>query len=400
MQKMPAMGTKWLGTSMAVAASAALVACGGGGGADAPQGTLRLALTDAPACYEKVLVTVEKVRVHGGDAAESDSGWTDIVPPNGPLQVDLLNLTNGALADLGSAQVDAGSYKQLRLVLAENTASAPLANAVQPVGGTLQPLKTPSAQQSGLKIKGDFTVAADTTTDMVLDFDACKSVVVAGASGQYILKPVVTLTPKFATAIEGYVATTLPLNATSVSAQKDGVVVRSTVPDAQGKFVLSYLPSGSYNVVISADARATAVISNVPIEATATPSVVLNGTATAFDPPASAMHSVSGSVTAAAKGNASSPTLVTDATVTATQKVGAATVQVASTPVDFDLATYTFKLPAAAPQLATYASSGLSFSAQAAAAGKYTLQASAPGRATLQKSVDVGAGAATADFTY
>ena len=59
---------------LAVAASAALVACGGGGdGGVAPApatGTLRVALTDAPNCrvgnddLDKVYVTVERVRVH------------------------------------------------------------------------------------------------------------------------------------------------------------------------------------------------------------------------------------------------------------------------------------------------------------------------------------------------
>src|SRR5205085_12571916 len=130
------------------------------------QGTLQMSLTDAPACYESVLVTVEKVRVHMNDdtsAADTDAGWKDIVPAKGPVQVDLLNLTNGQIADLGSAQVDAGTYKQVRLVLAENTAANPLRNAVRPAGGSLVPLKTPSAQQSGLKIKGDIAVAAGAT---------------------------------------------------------------------------------------------------------------------------------------------------------------------------------------------------------------------------------------------
>lgn len=44
-----------------------LAACGGGGSGsdDAGAGTLRVSLTDAPACgYDSVHVTVEKLRVH------------------------------------------------------------------------------------------------------------------------------------------------------------------------------------------------------------------------------------------------------------------------------------------------------------------------------------------------
>ncbi|MGN5477302.1 DUF4382 domain-containing protein [Cupriavidus basilensis] len=47
-----------------------------------------------------------------------------------------------------------------------------------PTGGTEQALlDTPSAVQSGIKINRPFTVAANTLSDLVLDFDACKSVV-------------------------------------------------------------------------------------------------------------------------------------------------------------------------------------------------------------------------------
>ena len=106
------------------------------------------------------------------------------------------------------------------------------------------------------------------------------------------------------------------------------------------------------------------------------------------------MNTVTGVITA---GAAATP--VTDATVTATQAV-AGSITVTSTPVDFDLATYTMRLPAAAPVLAPYSAAALTFAPQSAVAGKYALKASAPGRSTLQKNVDVGTGAATADFAY
>ena len=71
-----------------------LAACGGGDG-DSPftagTGTLRLALTDAPACgYDSVNVTIDRVRVHtSSSAGESDAGWHDIVLSE-PRRVDLL----------------------------------------------------------------------------------------------------------------------------------------------------------------------------------------------------------------------------------------------------------------------------------------------------------------------
>ena len=379
-----------------IVSAAVLAACGGGGGgggSDPGQGTLSMAITDAPPCYRSVKVTVEKVRVQkSATASESDGGWQDIVPAGGPVTIDLLDLTNGAVKDLGSTTVEAGAYSQVRLVLAENT-QAKTVNSVTLLDGTVVPLTTPSAQQSGLKIKGDFDVTANATTPMLLDFDACKSIVVAGNSGQYILKPVVRLTAKAAGSVQGYVTTTMSLTATRVSAQQGGEVMRSTRPDAAGKFTLAYLPTGTYTVVITSDNRATGVVESIPV---GTSTVVLNGTATAVVLPTSAMGTVTGTVTAAG-----SP--VTDAAVTALQSIGSQLLEIASTNVDFTTAVYKLSLPTAAPVKATYAGAPLTSSSFTAAGtgGTYTLRADSSSKGTKTTTTSVTpATTTTTNITY
>lgn len=185
---------------------------GSGGGAVNPAatGTLRLALTDAPACgFDKVYVTVEKVRVHqSASSGEGEAGWSDIVLEPAK-RVDLLSLTNGVLEELGQKSLPAGKYQQLRLVLSENGSTAPFANAVIPTGSKDEvALSTPSADQTGLKINTNMDVIASQTADFVIDFDACKSIVTTGGggggnananagaggnTGKYLLKPVLTL---------------------------------------------------------------------------------------------------------------------------------------------------------------------------------------------------------------
>lgn len=388
-------GSPWRGLALAGSVATALVvaACGGGGGGGAGEGTLRVALTDAPSCYEHVYVTVEKVRVHtSSSASDSDSGWEEVILAT-PRRVDLLSLTNGVLEELGSKKLPAGSYSQVRLVLAENTGSNPLANAVQPIGGSLVALRTPSAQQSGLKLQFHFDVVADRTVDLLLDFDACKSVVVAGNSGNYNLKPVMTVTPLYDTAIQGYVTTTLAVSATTVTAQKDGVVVRSTTPDSSGKFNLAYLPAGTYTVVITSDGRATGAVTSIPIT-TSTAVTSINGTATAIVLPSSPMATVTGTVTAGSS-------LVTDATVRALQDLtGGPVIEVASKAVDADFATYTMRLPQAAPLRAPYSTSGLSWSTDSAVAGKYRIQANAPGRTPVTQSTDISGGSQTVNLGF
>jgi hypothetical protein len=399
-------GSLWCAAAASAVAAAALVACGGGGGgtaSTAPDASLRMAMTDAPSCgYDHVWVTVTKVGVNmSASAQDSDSGWTDITLAS-PKRIDLLGLTNGVLEELGQTPLKSGSYNQIRLVLAANDGTTPIQNAVQPTGGAETALTTPSGQQSGLKLQAHFDVAAGQTADLVLDFDACRSVVTAG-SGKYLLKPVISVVPRSGTAITGYVGTTMPLASTTVSAQVDGATVRSTAPDpTTGAFSIPFLAAGTYNVVVTSDGHASAVVTGV---ATGTSTTAINGTATAIVTPASNMADVTGAVTAAQGNGASANTNpVTDATVTASQALtGGPTVLIASQPVDATVGTYRLRLPVGAPVKASWSTgtTTLTFSPDAAVAGKYAIGAQAPNRTPQTKSVDVSSGAAaTVDFGY
>jgi hypothetical protein len=374
--------------------AAAVVACGGGGGSGAGEGTMRFAITDAPACgFDHVWVTVEKVRVNtSANATETDGGWTDVaVSP--AKRIDLLTLTKGVLEELGSTPLAAGHYSQVRLVLASNVAgSATPANAVQPTGGAVIPLTTPSGQQSGYKLQANADVAAGQLADLVLDFDACQSVVKSGNSGQYILKPVVTVVPRTVSAIQGSLATGFAPASTTISAQQNGVTVRSTSPDSAGNFSLPFLTPGTYNLVITSEGHATGVIANVPAGSTTT----TLGTAP-INLPASAMADVSGTVLAGT-------TPVTDAAIRATQSLtGGPVIEVARQNVDAAAGTYHLRLPTAAPLKATYSTSGFTFAADTSTpvVGKYTIEATAPSRATVTKPADVSSSTnVQVNFTY
>ena len=286
----------------AIALSMLLAACGGGGSGSEP-GTMRMSVTDAPACgYDAVNVTIEKVRIHqSSSAADSDAGWSEVVL-NPARRVDLLTLNNGVLEELGQTQLPAGKYTQLRLVLAENKPSQPMANSVVPTGASETALDTPSGQQSGLKLNANIDVPAGKIADVVLDFDACKSVVKRSSSGQYNLKPVIAVIPLLSTAgmrIEGWVDPAIATSATSVSAQSQGTPVKATFPDTTGRFVLYPVPVGSYDLVVNAAGRVTAVMTGVPVSDTA-PTFV--GSQTVRIVPAtatSAPRRVTGSVTPA-----------------------------------------------------------------------------------------------------
>ena len=370
-----------------------LAACGGGGGGDTPptqtMGTLGVSITDAPACgFDAVNVTVNKVRVNtSATASDTDSGWTDITLSPGK-KINLLNLTNGTLDALGQTSLAAGRYNQVRLVLDPNTGNA-TANSVVLSGTTAEiSLDTPSAVQSGIKMNADFTVEAGQRYDLVMDFDACKSIVTKG-NGKYALKPVVKVIPTALNGISGFVSAPLVSDGVTVSAQQNGAVVAATVPSSTGEFVLPRLPLGNYDVVITSNTHAAYVVGGVPVTST-TGMVPISTTGAPFTlANTSLMGSISGTATL-------TPASATEsALVSAKQAItGGPAVTIRYTNADLVSGAYSIaKLPLAAPMYAAYsATQPLSFAPALTVptTGMYKVDASATGYTALSlPSVDI-----------
>src|SRR4029079_15345369 len=134
-----------------------------------------------------VNVTVSKVRVHqSGSADDKAAGWTDITL-DAPRTINLLNLNdptklNFALESLGETSLGAGHYTQLRLVLEDNNGNQPSANWIVLTGQnpTKIPLETARGIHTGDKLIHQFTVNSGLRVDLLLDFDAFKSIVLTG----------------------------------------------------------------------------------------------------------------------------------------------------------------------------------------------------------------------------
>jgi hypothetical protein len=371
----------------------------GSSSSSSQQGTLSVSLTDGPAAgFDAVNITVSKVRVHqSASASENDSGWSDITL-DPPKKINLLDLTNGVLDSLGQTSLPAGHYTQLRLVLSLNTGTT-IANSVITSGTSTEiPLFTPSAVQSGIKLINEFDVAPGQRVDLVLDFDALKSVVARG-NGSFALMPVIRVTPMVLTGIDGFVDPALLSDNVLVSAEMNGTVARSTPPDPNtGEFFLASLATGSYDLVITANGHATAVLTGVPVsDVTSTAVVTMVSTSTEpISLPTSTMHSLSGTVTL----SPADPTIGAYIDSKQTFTTGT-TVTIKSTAADLLSGAYELSLPAGAPVLGEYGSGILPivFNEQPDVAGKYAAEASATGYQAHSEDVDISIADVIQNFT-
>ena len=198
-----------------------------------------LYLTDAPGKYEEVLIDIQEVRVHvtADDSTHHENGWKDLEVNEGVY--DLLDFTNDMDTLLATAELPAGKISQIRLILGEN-------NKVK-VDGEYHDLKTPSGQQSGIKLNVHEILEEGIEYELWIDFDACKSIVKTG-NGKYLLKPVIkTYTRETSGAIKGVVEPVASRPFIFAVSESDDTI--STVADSlTGKFMLKGLPAGEYDV--------------------------------------------------------------------------------------------------------------------------------------------------------
>ena len=115
-----------------------------------------------------------KTRITCTDLGGDEAGWHTLVDT--AQTFDLMELTD-TTALLGETSLGAGHYTQIRLTVS---------GAKLWIGGVEKSLKIPSGS---IKLIHPFSIAANQTTTLTLDFDAMQSVHQAGS--QYIMKPTI-----------------------------------------------------------------------------------------------------------------------------------------------------------------------------------------------------------------
>lgn len=158
---------------LTIAMSGVLGLAGCGGGSDGPEGDGRLSLsiTDAP------VDDVDSVVIQFSGVAFKRAGSAPEVVQNltpSPRQLDLLQYQEGRAALLlDQVTLPAGSYEWVRLIV-DNEPSVRDSYLMLANGQECE-LRVPSGAESGLKLNRGFTLAAEGSIALTIDFDLRKS---------------------------------------------------------------------------------------------------------------------------------------------------------------------------------------------------------------------------------
>jgi hypothetical protein len=189
-------------------------------------GSVSVDLTDAATeSFRAIYVTIDEVQAH-----RRNGFWEVVAEPQ--QTYNLLELVNGVTENLGSRFVPAGTYSQMRLLLDNDPdEEANRFGDVHEYGNYLvlqgeteqRKLTVPSGLQTGIKLVSPFSVPEDGQVELLLDFDAARSVIQAGASDNWLLKPTIRVLNRTDLAtLSGQVASEgrdADMNGTRLSAQ-------------------------------------------------------------------------------------------------------------------------------------------------------------------------------------
>jgi len=237
-------------------------------GIESGNGRASFYLTDGPLEAEnvsEVVISISKVEVFGPE------GWTTVKEFENPEAINLLALQGGETFFLDERELVSGLYDQIRLGLSSSVTSGDSQNPAHYIkfnDGSIEEITVPSGAQTGYKVVGDFTIPDGGVTSIIIDFDVRKSVVKAGNSGMYILKPTLRLmedanvgsiegsvTGDFDGNLVVYAYENDQYNEDETEPNADGVVFANAVTsanvDADGNYNLSFLSAGTYDLIVA-----------------------------------------------------------------------------------------------------------------------------------------------------
>lgn len=256
-----------LGTVMTIMAILLMVNCDDSDSKNKTEtARVQLKLVDEPGDYEEV--NIEIVDIQYQSSEDDEEGWESFTPEGGyPINVDITELIAGNSLLLTDEVVPVGILKQVRFVLSDNN-TLKIEREEE-----LIPLDTPSAQQSGLKLNLDEELEPGFVYTFILDWSVQESIVKAGNSGKYILKPVIKVDAEISSgSISGKVIEIIEEIETPIANQTvevyttDDILVKDTLTDDDGDFMIQGLEEGTYILKITKEGYVNYVSDEITVE--------------------------------------------------------------------------------------------------------------------------------------
>ncbi len=258
-------------------------------------GSVMVKITDAPFpadFVESALVTIDRVELRNadgecpgfelaaqdGDRGDSkqyrygdkeyscDSAFVAISVDN--VELNLLELRNGVTEILANAELPVGTYDMIRLHIVD----AKIVLDDQ----TTFPLKVPSGNASGLKIKLEpsLVVSENEGSEILVDFDISRSFIVQGNSKSkkgimgFIFKPVCRAVQESnAGVLKGFVYENpdVAVPGAMVSVIQENDTITSAITSEGGTYKILGLPAGTYTLACEKEGYATQTVTEVVV---------------------------------------------------------------------------------------------------------------------------------------
>ena len=210
----------------ALVLSLALFSCSSNPPEPQGQGRVTMYMTDSPASFEEMTVVISRVNVRSDDGK-----W--ITVDDSVRTLNIVNLRNGVVAVLADAYVSTGHYTQIRLTL-ESTCTVV-------IDGQRYVLVL---SDKDIKLNYEFTINGGGRHDVLLDFDAARSVVYV--DGGYRLEPEIRAASMWGS---GSIAGTVQSgSASALVTVVSGSDTVTTYAASMGTFKVMGLSTGSYTV--------------------------------------------------------------------------------------------------------------------------------------------------------
>jgi hypothetical protein len=210
-------------------------------------GKILIRLIDSPGLFDQEVIVMRRIEIHRTNFP-SDLGWRVI---NGDVSTyDVLKLRNGVTQVIASTSIPVGTYDALRITLEGSNVW---------VGGQYRLLTLPTGVAGGFVLQHSMTILEGDFYELVLDFDAFRSVTRTGPT-QYTLNP-------FIRAQDAYLAGSISGSVVTADSSKilNSWITTSVGSDqattgtdlTNGSFLLGAMPEGTYDLrVFPADSLA------------------------------------------------------------------------------------------------------------------------------------------------